>query len=143
MHITNRASVSSLNYPVLMIPVSSSSLRTFQLSRLISVLLALFCKRIVMLLDFPGRLSSRNRNFLNFKNCAKTKIELPTIKLQVKFLIWIRKELIYDKLTTLLPTVAVCGLTLRDIKHLFCGGRKENKSNLATSQKLLYSLLTN
>jgi hypothetical protein len=72
-HITERASISSMNYPVLMFSVSSSSLRTFQLSRRINVMPALSCKRIVMLLDFPSRLSSRNRNFLSFKNCAKTK----------------------------------------------------------------------
>jgi len=80
---------------------------------------ALSFKHIVMFLDFPSRLSSTKRNFLNFKNCAKTKIELPTMKLQVKFPIWILKVLIYDRLTALLRTVAFCGLILCDIKHFF------------------------
>jgi len=84
-HITDRASISSLNYPVLMFSVPSNSLRTFQLSRRINVMLALFCKRIVMLLDFPSRLSSRNRNFINFKNCAKTKNRTSHNQISSKF----------------------------------------------------------
>jgi hypothetical protein len=128
MHSTRRVSISSLNYPVLMYSVSSISLRTFQLSRRISLMLALSCKRIVNLLDFPSRLSSRKINFLNFKNFAKTKIELPTIKLRVKFPTWILKELtIYDRLTPLLQTVVVCGLILRGSSIFFVvGGRKIN-----------------
>jgi len=58
---------------------------------------------------------------------VKRKIELPTIKLQVQFPIWILKVFIYDRLTTLLRTVVVCGLILRDIKHLIVVG--ERKTN--------------
>jgi hypothetical protein len=80
-----------------------------------------------MLLDFPSRLSSRNRNFLNFKNCVKAKIELTASTLQAKFPIWILKELIYDRLATLLRTAVVCDLILRDIKYFFVvGGKKIN-----------------